>query len=254
MLRRIHYETIDSTNTEARRLAEGGLVEPLLVTATEQFAGRGRNGRSWHSPRGGAWLSLAWPVRKPPIAYSAISLAAAVGVLRGLQDIVTYAADIRIKWPNDLLVNDRKVVGILCEQLVSAGSAQAIIIGVGVNVDFDPAALPSDLRHPATTLRAAFGKELTVDEVNRAVAERLVEVLEEYELYGLTMSVISEVRDRLAYVGSQRLWSTAAGTIEGRVAGIDDAGRLLLDTATGRIACETGEFAAAQEAADRNRM
>ncbi|HEX6963367.1 MAG TPA: biotin--[acetyl-CoA-carboxylase] ligase [Lacipirellula sp.] len=254
MIRRIHYAIIDSTNSEARRLSENGLDEPLLVTATEQFAGRGRHGRAWHSPRGGAWMSLAWPVRKPPIAYAAIALPAAVGVHRGLRDVVSYAADFRIKWPNDLLVSDQKVGGVLCEQLISGSRADALVIGVGINVDFDLAELPSDLRHPATTLRAAFGKNYDVEKVIEAVSERLAEVIADFEAHGLTSSLVKEVQDNLAYLGKVRSITIGGETIAGRVAGIDDAGRLLLDTSKGRIACETGEFAAAHEAADRNRM
>ena len=67
-MRRIHYDIIDSTNSEARRLAAADLREPLLVTAAEQSAGRGRQGREWQSPHGGAWMSLAWPARQPPAA------------------------------------------------------------------------------------------------------------------------------------------------------------------------------------------
>jgi BirA family biotin operon repressor/biotin-[acetyl-CoA-carboxylase] ligase len=254
MVRRIHYAIIDSTNSEARRLAENGLDKPLLVTATEQFGGRGRYGRAWHSPRGGAWMSLAWPVNKPPAAYAAIALPAAVGVHRGLRDVVSYAADFRIKWPNDLLVNDKKVGGVLCEQKISGLRTDALVVGVGINVDFDLAELPADLRHPATTLRATFGKHFDVEEVIQRVSDRLVETITEFEAHGLTLALRKEVQDNLAYLGKVRSLTIGEDTIEGLVAGIDDAGRLLLDTPTRRVACETGEFAAAHEAADLNRM
>jgi BirA family biotin operon repressor/biotin-[acetyl-CoA-carboxylase] ligase len=253
MPRRIHYETIDSTNTEARRLTTGRLREPLLVTAAEQFAGRGRQGRSWESPRGGAWMSLVWPIKKPPGAYAAVSLAAAVGVLRGLRDVVATGADFQIKWPNDMLLDGRKVAGILCEQRLCGGSPlEAIIVGVGVNVDFDIALLPSDLRHPATTLRAALGKSYDVETIVDAVSQRLVDALTEFEGAGLSSNLLAELRDRLAYVGTTRRWETPGGSIEGRVAGVDDAGRLLLDCPTGRVVCETGEFAA--QDSERSRM
>jgi BirA family biotin operon repressor/biotin-[acetyl-CoA-carboxylase] ligase len=243
MLRRIHYDVIDSTNTEARRLASAGLTEPLLVTASEQFAGRGRNGRTWHSPRGGAWMSLVWPTRRPAAESAAISLAAAAGVVRGLEDLAVMNADFRVKWPNDILIDDRKVAGILCEQRLGGGSnAEAIIIGVGVNVDFNLGELPADLRHPATTLAAVFGRPYSVEEVADSVGQRLVAAAEEFEQHGLTRELLSVIRQRLAYVGDLRRWTGTHGVVEGRVAGIDDAGRLLLDCASGRVACDTGEL------------
>jgi BirA family biotin operon repressor/biotin-[acetyl-CoA-carboxylase] ligase len=253
MIRRIHYDIIDSTNSEARRLVTPELDAPLLVTAAEQFAGRGRHGRSWRSPRGGAWMSLIWPARQQPAAYSAISLAAAVGVLRGLREVAKPGADFRIKWPNDVLIHDCKVAGILCEQRLGGGSqAEAVIVGVGVNVDFDIAELPCDLRHPATTLRAAFGKPLAVDQVINAVTDGLVESLQTYETQGLNQELLAEIRENLAYVGSVKAWRSSNGLIEGRVVGVDGAGRLLLDCPTGQVACEVGEFD--HQESERSRM
>ena len=114
-MRRIHFEVTESTNTEARRLAAEYPGECLLVTAATQSAGRGRHGRAWESPRGGAWLSVVWPTRQPPLAYAAVSLVAAIAVRRALLEVVD-THRLQIKWPNDVLIDDRKVVGILCEQ------------------------------------------------------------------------------------------------------------------------------------------
>jgi BirA family transcriptional regulator, biotin operon repressor / biotin---[acetyl-CoA-carboxylase] ligase len=243
-VRRIHYETIDSTNVEARRLA-ADLREPLLVTAAEQSAGRGRQGREWQSPRGGAWLSLAWPARQPPAAYAAVSLAAAAGVLRALRELAARSPQrFEVKWPNDILLDERKVAGILCEQRLGGGvHADMIIIGVGVNVNFDHTLFPTDLRHPATTLAAALDKPFNVDVVVDKVAEHLEAALNAFEVEGLSASLLTELRESLAYVGAVRTWNGPNGANQGRVIGLDDAGRLLLDTPAGRIACDTGEFA-----------
>jgi BirA family biotin operon repressor/biotin-[acetyl-CoA-carboxylase] ligase len=243
-MQRIHYETIDSTNSEARRLA-ADLREPLLVTAAEQTAGRGRQGREWQSPRGGAWMSLAWPARQPPAAYAAVSLAAATGVLRALRELAVRAPQrFQVKWPNDILLDDQKVAGILCEQRLGGGAhADMLIIGVGVNVNFDHALFPIDLRHPATTLAAALDKPLTVEAVVDKVAEHLAAALNAFEAEGLSESLLTELRESLAYLGAVRSWAGPGGKVQGRVAGLDDSGRLLLDTTAGRIACDTGEFA-----------
>lgn len=96
------------------------------------------------------------------------------------------AADFQIKWPNDILIDGRKVAGILCEQCVGGPPSQppVLIIGVGVNVDFDAAQLGDDLRRPATTLSAALGRQIAVDDVIAAVAEALVEAMTRFKFTG----------------------------------------------------------------------
>ena len=113
-MRRVHLAVTDSTNSHARGLAAVHRGERILVSADEQTAGRGRQGRRWQSPRGGAWMSLAWPMCNPPGAYGTASLVAAVAVLRGLCEAAPACADfLEVKWPNDLLLKGRKVAGIL---------------------------------------------------------------------------------------------------------------------------------------------
>jgi BirA family transcriptional regulator, biotin operon repressor / biotin---[acetyl-CoA-carboxylase] ligase len=244
-MRRFHFDVTDSTNTQARRLGAEHPGEPLLVTATEQSAGRGRNGRTWHSPMGGAWLSVAWPRRRSAAAYAAVGLVAAAAVRRALVDAAPEVAErLRIKWPNDLLLDDGKVAGILCEQSPDgAGDPGVLIVGVGVNVDFDSATLPGDLRRPATTLRDALGRSVLVETIIGGVAARLAEVLADFEANGIAPALLDELRAHLADVGTHRTWDGPAGRITGVIRGIDDAGRLLLEGPDGPLACETGELA-----------
>ncbi len=242
-MRRIHFPVTDSTNTAARQLAAEHPGECLLVTAATQAAGRGRQGRIWQSPLGGAWLSIAWPTRQPPQAYAPVSLVAAIAVRRALLGVV-YGERLKIKWPNDVLIDDRKVVGILCEQWPSEnGNPGVLVIGIGVNVDFDLALLPPDLRHPPTTLSQAIGRAVPVDAVIDAVAEQVATALEEFEATGLNAELVAELRGCLAYVGTERSWQTPRGEITGRVLGIDDAGRLLLEVDGQTQAHDIGEFA-----------
>ena len=244
-MRRIHFDATDSTNTQARRLTAAHPGERLFVTAAVQTAGRGRQGRVWESPRGGAWLSVVWPTRQAAGAYAAASLAVAVAVRRALGEAVPeLAGELRIKWPNDLLLADCKVAGILCEQIPATPSASGLlIIGVGVNVDFDLALLPPDLRHSPTTLSAAAGRPMAVDAVIDAVARHLADSMMRFESDGLSQSLLAELQASIAYVGTVRTWESPGGAVTGRVLGLDDAGRLLLDGPGGVIACETGEFA-----------
>jgi BirA family biotin operon repressor/biotin-[acetyl-CoA-carboxylase] ligase len=242
-MHRIHFDTTDSTNTEARRLALEHPGEVLLVTAATQSAGRGRQGRAWQSPLGGAWFSLVWPTQKPPAAYGNVSLLAAIAVRRAIAEVVD-AERLVIKWPNDVLVDDKKVSGILCEQWPGdSGSSGVLVIGIGVNVDFDLELLPIDLRHPATTLSEAVGHAIPVEAVIDAVAGQLTALFAEFETSGLNSELIAELRGHLAYVGEERVWQSPKGEISGKVLGIDAAGRLLLEVDGQVRACDVGEFA-----------
>jgi BirA family biotin operon repressor/biotin-[acetyl-CoA-carboxylase] ligase len=181
-MQRFHYDTIDSTSSQARRLAEEHPGERLLVTAATQSSGRGQHGRAWESPHGGAWMSIVWPLRNELRAGQPLSLLAAAAVRQALVEVVGDSrCDLQIKWPNDVLIADRKVAGILCEvtsNTTDAYRGRILIIGVGVNVNFDLAQLPEPLHLTATTLSASCGRSLNLESVIAAIARHLVDAIE----------------------------------------------------------------------------
>lgn len=244
-MRHVHFETIDSTNSQARALAAAHPGEVLLITATQQSAGRGRHGRTWQSPRGGAWMSIAWPTRNPPRAYTAASLVVALAVHRALCEVAPQCSqDLMIKWPNDLLLAHRKLVGILCEQCLGRGEFQdTLIVGIGVNVDIRLSQFSEPFRHPATTLREE-GALCSVDDVIEATTRHVLEAMAEYEVSGWGHPKAAELRRHLAYVGTIQSWTAAGRMVTGRVLGVDDAGRLLLDHDGVQLACDAGELLA----------
>ncbi|NBB83423.1 MAG: biotin--[acetyl-CoA-carboxylase] ligase [Alphaproteobacteria bacterium] len=143
---------IDSTNAQALRVwrAPGGWgTRPLAITADEQTAGVGRGGRTWRSPRGGLWLTVAWPVGRRPGHYQALPLAVGLAVAQAVEAVAGLAAT--IKWPNDLLIGDRKVCGILCRY--EAAEPPVVLAGIGLNANVAAASLGGDLPQPATSLR-----------------------------------------------------------------------------------------------------
>jgi BirA family biotin operon repressor/biotin-[acetyl-CoA-carboxylase] ligase len=242
-MRRVHFDVTDSTNTQARRLAGEFPGERILVTADEQRAGRGRLGRAWHSPRGGAWLSLAWPMHNAPGTYAAASLVAAVATLRAVREAAPWCADrLQVKWPNDLLLDGRKVAGILCEQFFGVGAASVLVVGVGLNVDVDVAELGSELRHPAATLRTVSDPAVTVEAVVDVLAKHLTDALVGFETEGLSEPMLAELRAHLAYAGSVQTFQLAGRVVTGRVTGVDASGRLVLACEGGEVAFDSGEF------------
>ncbi len=213
---RLHLRRTDSTNTRARELAANGAPHGMLVTADEQSAGRGRQGRTWTAPAGRALL-CSLVIRDPPRLLP-LAAGAAVAELVGPQA--------RIKWPNDVQVDGRKVAGILVEGRPQEGWA---VLGIGLNVAIRPEDFPAELRDLAGTLGLEPG----------AVPGTLVRLLEllDHWLAADPAEVLTAVRTRDALLDKPVRW--AAG--EGVGAGLDDDGRLLVRGAQGLIALDAGE-------------
>jgi BirA family biotin operon repressor/biotin-[acetyl-CoA-carboxylase] ligase len=213
---RIHYRSIDSTNERGRELAQAGAPHGTLVTAAEQSAGRGRQGRTWSAPPGTSILCSV-VIRDHP---RMLPLSAGVAVA----EIV--GPDARVKWPNDVLVEGRKVAGILVEGRPQEAWA---VVGIGVNVAVTPDTFPPDLRDRAGTLG------LSTSEVEPTL-ERLLDRLESW-IAASEEEVLEAVRARDALLGRPLKWAGGEGT----GAGIDGDGRLVVATAEGKVALEAGE-------------
>lgn len=148
--RLVTLDSVGSTNDEARRLANAGAEDGTLVWAREQIGGRGRRGREWHSPRGNLYLSLILRPECSPSQAAQLGFVAAIALCDAIGAVMPPMVEARVKWPNDVLVNDRKVAGLLLENVLgSDGSLQALLLGMGVNVRH----YPEEARFPATSLR-----------------------------------------------------------------------------------------------------
>jgi BirA family biotin operon repressor/biotin-[acetyl-CoA-carboxylase] ligase len=171
----IFLREIDSTNDLAKELAGYGTVEGTVVVAETQIAGRGRLGREWFSPVGGLWFSVVLrPELKPVEAVRLVFVAglAAAEVLREL-----YGLKAETKWPNDVLVNGRKVCGILTEMNTTDETVNYVIVGVGVNANFDvKKTFPEDLKTVATSLENELGRKVKLEELFKALLEKLENV------------------------------------------------------------------------------
>ena len=206
---RVHHRLTDSTNERARELASLGAPHGTLVTADEQSAGRGRQGREWVAAPGSSLL-LSLILRSPT---DALPLAAAVAVCEALP------VEAAIKWPNDIWVGRAKVAGILVEARPQEGWA---VLGIGVNVRDAPA-----IEH-VTSLNSA------IDAVE--LLERLLLALDGWLTRPLP-EVLAAWRSRDALLGETVRWQNGSG----KGVGIDESGALLVDTDSGRVALNAGE-------------
>jgi BirA family transcriptional regulator, biotin operon repressor / biotin---[acetyl-CoA-carboxylase] ligase len=161
----VHLNSTGSTNTVARQLAERGVEEGTVVVAETQSRGKGRLGRKWITKPGGLWMSTILKPAIDPMHASSITLLAAVSVTKALRGAGLEAV---IKWPNDVLVNGKKICGILTEMSAEADAVNFIVLGIGVNVNND---VPIET---ATTMKAELGRD--VDRVK--FTQSLLETLE----------------------------------------------------------------------------
>jgi BirA family transcriptional regulator, biotin operon repressor / biotin---[acetyl-CoA-carboxylase] ligase len=210
---RVHHRLTDSTNERARELAGVGAPHGTVVTADEQTAGRGRQGRTWTAAPGEALL-LSAIVRDLEPRHALLPLMAALAVCETAETVAPVRCE--IKWPNDVWVDRRKLSGILVEARPAAGWA---VVGIGLNTGVRE--FPEELRETATTL----------DLPSPAVAlDRLLAALDRWLAAGQD-EILTAWRRRDALEGSTVRWQDGEGTARG----VDDTGSLLVETASGNV-------------------
>jgi BirA family transcriptional regulator, biotin operon repressor / biotin---[acetyl-CoA-carboxylase] ligase len=225
---RVHLRVTDSTNERARALAAAGAPHGTLVTAGEQLAGRGRQGRRWSAPAGSSLLA-SLVLRSPP---ALLPLRAAVAVCDAVGDQAAGRGEPMVKWPNDVVVLRQdgfaKLAGILAEGRPQEGWA---VLGIGLNVAVRLSELPAEVRGGAATLELAPAAiEPILTRLLQALAQRLKEPAQ---------SMLDAYRRRDALRGRPIAWAGGRGRAEG----IDGEGRLVvaLDAHGRRTALEAGE-------------
>jgi BirA family biotin operon repressor/biotin-[acetyl-CoA-carboxylase] ligase len=218
-----HYRSTDSTNTRARELAAAGAPHGTVVTATEQNAGRGRQGRTWTAPPGKALLYSA--VLRPLEEHHAmLPLAVPLAVSETAEELQP-GIECGVKWPNDILVEGRKLAGILIEARPQDGWA---VIGIGLNLAIEQSEFPQELQETATSL-AAVSADVARSVVNNKLASWLDAEPDE---------VLNSWRKRDALLGREVAWEGGSGIADG----VDDRGYLVVVTPGGeRIAVGAGE-------------
>jgi len=232
--RHIHYvEQCPSTQPIAHQLAQVNALDGTVVLTEEQTAGKGRMARPWTSSRGkGIWMSVIIRPEIPPMKAPQFTLIAAVAVTRAIEDIAEVRAE--IKWPNDLLINGKKCTGILTELQADVDRVQAIILGIGVNVNQDLEDFPDEIQPIATSIKMVAG-------VHIDRAHLVARILHYLEIY-------TDMYVEHGFEPLKLLWESYSGTlgrrikavminqqIEGIALGITNDGVLQVQTDDGTI-------------------
>ncbi len=223
---RRHLPSCGLTNDEAARWAREGAVHGAVVTTDAQSAGRGRQGRAWHSPAGeNLYLSCVLRPATPPDRIPPLALAAGLAVT----DVcLLLGVDAALKWPNDVLCGDRKLAGILCEMTTRAGALDAVILGIGVNVG--SRAFPPELADRATSLVLA-GSDADRDHVLRELLEALERRIEAFLRDGVP--ALRGDWEARAYAGPVTV-TLDGNLVTGIARKLAPDGALLLEDAAGR--------------------
>jgi BirA family biotin operon repressor/biotin-[acetyl-CoA-carboxylase] ligase len=227
------YPVLDSTNAEARRLADAGERGPLWITAERQTAGRGRRGRAWSTGEGNLAATLLFTCDRPPAEAAQVAFVAALAVAETFDAFVPPSL-VSIKWPNDVLVDGRKAAGILIESGTSASGGLWVAAGCGLNL----ARAPTDAERPATAAAEHLKGEVTAVPSAAAALSILSDAfarrLEAWETYGFPV-VADAWSARAAGLNRACVARLEEETLEGVAEGLEPDGALRLRLASGAV-------------------
>jgi BirA family biotin operon repressor/biotin-[acetyl-CoA-carboxylase] ligase len=227
------FGQVGSTNDVATALARGGAPDGSLVVAEEQTRGRGRLGRRWYSPpSSGLWFSLILRPRMCTDGSAVVSLASALGVAIALEE--TYGIGARIKWPNDVVVEGRKICGILTEAEFSGAVLDFIVVGIGINLLGKETDFPPEIRRVATSVQMESGGPIDRGEALAAIAARIEGRYLDLQERGFS-GIRRDILGRSWLIGRVVRVETGAGVVEGTAADIDDAGALIVREGSGTL-------------------
>lgn len=228
-----YYPTVDSTNIKCQDLAKSGAPEGTLVVAEEQVGGKGRLGRVWNSPKGSnIYMSL---LLRPPLEIQRcpqLTLLTAVAVVETIQE--NYGIEANIKWPNDVLIQGKKICGILTELNAEADRINWVVIGIGINVNTTEDDFTPEVLEVATSLRIAGGEVLRRVPLIQQVLERFEELYFLYLKEGF-LPVKKRWESKAITIDKKVTIRTLQGSFDGVAEGIDDGGVLLVRKEDGTL-------------------
>jgi len=229
----VYFKETDSTNTRAEHLANEGAPEGTVVIADTQTQGRGRRGRSWFSPPGaGIYASLILRPRLAPNEAPKLTLMTSVAAVETLRAFTALA--VTIKWPNDVLIHEKKVAGILTEINAEMDKIHYVIIGIGMNINTPLKAFPGDIRKIATSLLIETGNRFSRVSILRDYLERFEKCYDEFANEGFN-PLMSRWRALTDIIGKRISVDVIHSTYTGIVRDIDEDGFLILQDRDGNL-------------------
>lgn len=231
LTRKAYFTTVGSTNDVIAEWAREGLSGPALAVADEQTSGRGRSGRRWETPPGSA-LAFSLLLEPATLGHAGLARAAGLGAVTVCEALEqTHGLAPKIKWPNDVLLEGRKVCGVLPEAHWTGERLEALILGIGINVAASAIPPAETLRFPATSVEGAVGHKVNAGELLRATLVRLIEWKGRLSEAGF----IEEWDRRLAYKEDRVLFAANNQAFEAELLGLAADGGLKLRLLSGEV-------------------
>ncbi len=231
-----YFKEINSTNLYAKKLIHEGAQEGTVIVSDIQLSGRGRKDRTWSSPMGGLWFSIILYPQLPPEKGMIVTMTASVAVAQAIKEIT--GLNPNIKWPNDIMLNNKKVCGVLTELDAEIDRINYSIIGIGINVNNE---IAEDLKDIAISLKSIFG-----DQISRVkLLQSILKFLDEnyLKLAEKDNKIIRELWLSFAnIIGREILVNDEKEKISGIVIDVDDSGCLILDTDKGQVRIVSGDI------------
>jgi biotin-[acetyl-CoA-carboxylase] ligase BirA-like protein len=223
--RGVYFREVTSTNDIGKGLAADGASEGMIISSETQMEGRGRRGREWASPEGGLWFSVILRPKVQAGHAAKLSLLASVAVAKAIRRL--YGLKTNVKWPNDVLLDGKKVCGILTESEIRGQRIDFAVLGIGVNADFEVEALPVHLRSPATTLRHQLKGEVQREAL---LSELLKEIEFHYHLFEKQKFevILEDWRSLASFLGSDIRVQTDGEIVHGLAVDINNDGALVI--------------------------
>ena len=229
----IHYfREVDSTNEVAKKLAREGAPEGTIIIAESQSRGKGRRGKKWVSPLGGAWLSIILRPDTLPINAPQLTFIAGVAAAKTIKD--EYGLDAGIKWPNDVLIDNKKVCGVLTEISTEIDAIDYIVTGIGIDANVDVNLLPPELQETTTSLKS----ELDHDISRMILVQKFLGNFEAmYDKFneGNFQVILKKWRQLSKTIGSNVEIRKGTARVRGEAVGVNSKGALILELEDGTL-------------------
>jgi BirA family biotin operon repressor/biotin-[acetyl-CoA-carboxylase] ligase len=233
----LYFEEAASTNDLAKELAEKGVEEGTVVIAETQTRGRGRLGRRWISPRGGIWFSVILRPAVGPKDAPKIVFMAAVAIAKTIRKVLRLTA--KTKWPNDVLVRNKKVCGLLAETSTSDENINFVVLGIGINANVDTNAFPRELTGSLTSLKKEAKREIPREEFLRALLKEMEHYYNDFT-QGRFARILDEWKSLTDMIGRDVEVVSFDERFEGKAIDVDQDGALIVkleDESVKRVLC-----------------
>ncbi|NFF60812.1 biotin--[acetyl-CoA-carboxylase] ligase [Clostridium botulinum] len=229
----MYFNTIDSTNNKAKELGTNGVLEGTVVISEEQTGGRGRLGRQWVSPKfKGIWMSMILRPDIEPMEASKITQIVAAAVCSAIKEL---GIDVYIKWPNDIVLNNKKICGILTEMSGEINKINYIVAGIGINVNIDEEDFPEDIKKIATSIKIQTGLKIQRKELIAKIFNKFEMLYDEFINKGTIKRSIEICKCNSALLGRKVKIIRKSNEIFAKALTIAEDGELIVEYDDGKV-------------------